>query len=171
MRNLCCTRVAPTDGRRSLIDQTDGASIQTAQVESFSRLHYRVGSLPCDARAAITFPRTGQLDRDNGRRKLKFRPIHAKTGELRTKLCDLRPATCVSVHRHERQFYWQFVPHDRIYRVCPFLSLSLSLCALPFSFCIFRVVHTNLYFSISTVRLPFGAISSANVLRIPRALL
>lgn len=140
--------VAFTDGRRSLIDQMDGAWKQTAQVESFSRLHYRVGSLPCDARAAITFPRTGQLDRDNGRRKLKFRPIHAKTGELRTKLCDLRPATCVSVHRHERQFYWQFVPHDRIYRVCPppFSSLSLflsSLLLLRFSCCSHESVFLN----------------------------
>lgn len=29
--------------------------------------------------------------RDNGRHKLKFRLIHAKTGELRTELRDLRP--------------------------------------------------------------------------------
>lgn len=30
---------------------------------------------------------------DNGRHKLKFRAIHAKTGELRTKLSDLRPCS------------------------------------------------------------------------------
>lgn len=100
--------------------------------------------------------------------KVKFRPIHAKTGELRTELCDLRPATCVLVHRDERQFYWQFVPDDRIYRI---YRLSLSLSCLLFSFRVFHVVHGNLYFSISTVQLPFGAILLASVLRILRALL
>lgn len=100
--------------------------------------------------------------------KVKFRPIHAKTGELRTELCDLRPATCVLVHRDERQFYWQFVPDDRIYRIYP---LYFSLSCLLFSFRVFHVVHGNLYFSISTVQLPFGAILLASILRILRALL
>lgn len=100
--------------------------------------------------------------------KVKFRPIHAKTGELRTELCDLRPVTCVLVHRDERQFYWQFVPDDRIYRVYP---LSFSLSCLLFFIRVFHVVHGNLYFSISTIQLPFGAILLASILRILRALL
>lgn len=88
-------------------------------------LSYRDGSLPCDT-CSNNFSPNGPAGRDNGRHKLKFRPIHAKTGELRTELCDLRPGTCVSVHRGGRQFYWQFVPYDRIYRHCPPISTLLS---------------------------------------------
>lgn len=95
-----------TRTRRSIIDRVTHARSVPGWDETFTisrRKHARRIFSP--ALAPPVLPRTrqlfyrcgGEISRygrwDNGWHKLKFRPIHAKTGELRTELSDLRPAT------------------------------------------------------------------------------
>lgn len=108
-------------------------------------LSYRDGSLPCDG-SRNNFSPNWSAGRDNGRRKLKFRPIHAKTGELRTELCDLRPATRVSVQTANANFI------GNLSRAVEFIVTAPPLFSLLFSLPFFRVVRANLYFSINTVQ-------------------
>jgi hypothetical protein len=68
-------------------------SAESARGECFRR----PSRLPVSPQTRQLFCRHGFLGRwDNGRHKLKFRPIHAKTGELRTELSDLRSACRVA---------------------------------------------------------------------------
>lgn len=76
--------------RRSVIDRAAPAS----PIPDRTKLSRRI-SFTCFRTSRFTLPNGYVVDGrwDNGRHKLKFRAIHAKTGELRTELSDLRPAS------------------------------------------------------------------------------
>lgn len=129
-------------------------------------LSYRDGSLPCDT-SRNNFSLSGPTGRDNGRRKLKFRPIHAKTGELRTELCDLRPATCVSVRTASANFIGNLSRTIEFIATAlqPPLRLLLSILPLASFFLLFARICIS---QLTPVQPPFGAISPGNIFQIPR---